>query len=336
MERDMVFAASFLRFVKRSCVISSIISTLAIFAAAQAADEAPLQKLVINAPSNTGFKQMISDDQSWSSARSAVGQFVLVEGTFKSLSDVQLDELTKKMKAWNISFDLEVGAIKEWSHEGEKSFRMQKGWWDRITSHDGNIASFSMDGPRDKAINGLHLSEDFAADQVAQFVIAIHKAYPHALVGDIEQYPASSGHDHINWIDRLQQRLHELGDRGLDYYRMDVNWAAFNGGRGGSWAAVKAVEDHCHSKNLKFSLIYWASNFPIEKSAGRLSDKTWYDGIMTQARDYAATGNTPDQFVVESWIGLPKQTVPDSGSYTFTNSVRDFARQFVRTNKRRP
>ncbi|MBV9238338.1 MAG: hypothetical protein JOZ94_21075 [Xanthobacteraceae bacterium] len=297
---------------------------------ATAPDIAPLKKLEMNAPSNQALKQMIANDDLWTAARSSVGSFLFVEGTFKAFTDQELDNLIRKMKAWNISLGLEVGGIKEWCRLGQECFAKQKGWWDRVTKHGGEIRSFAMDEPRHKVVVDLHLPEEYAVEQVAQFIQEVRAAYPQALVGDIETYPTQLTADHVKWIDRLERRLQEKGVRGLDFYRLDVNWVVFQTEHKGAWADIKAIEEHCHARKIKFSLIYWASDFPLEKAAGRLRDKTWYDGIMKEGAGYAATGAAPDQYVIESWIGLPKQALPDSGGYTFTQSVRDFSRRFVR------
>src|SRR5258708_6461210 len=314
-----------------ACLAAVLLSlyTAAPPATAQPTEIAPLKKVEINAPSSLALKQMIANDDLWADARSSVGSFLFAEGTFKTLTDGELENLVKKLKAWNISLALEVGGVKEWCRQGQECFSKQKGWWNRITKHGGEISSFAMDEPRHRVVVDLHLWEDYAVEQVAQFTQAVRRAYPRALVGDMETSPTQPTADHIKWIDRLEQRLHELGVRGLDFYRLDVNWVVFQTEHRGSWADLKGIEEHCHAKKIKFSLIYWASNFPLAKAAGRLSDKTWYDAIMSQGRFYAATGAVPDQYVIESWISLPKQALPDSADYTYTRSVRDFTRKFV-------
>ena len=314
---------------KRLQMAAALLLVAGATVSATPSESAQLKKLVINAPSTDELNQMLAEEGKWKDARSAVGSLLLVEGNFKKMSNDELDAFIKKIDAWNISLELEVGAIKEWAHEGEKSFTVQKSWWDRITKHGGEISSFAMDGPRENALKTLHLSEDFAVEQVAQFIVNVRRTYPQALIGDVEPYPASTTDEHNHWIDRLEQRLKELGVRGLDFYRTDVNWVAFKGGQQGSWAGLKAIEDHCHAKKIKFSLAYWASDYPLAKAAGHLNDKTWYDGIMTAGHAYAQTGAVPDQFVIESWIGLPKEAIPDSKDYTFTRSVRDFERSYV-------
>lgn len=298
----------------------ALISTISV---ARAAEVMP--RVVINAPSSQGLQQMISDDDQWITARAGTDGLLTVPNIAKAFSDDELQQFGTRMKSWRKTLDLEVGAIKEWSLDGEKSFQMQKGDFDRLTRHGLDIGSFAMDEPLSKALS-LHKSEDFAVEQTARFILTVRKNYPQALIGDIEPYPSQNIDEHIRWIDRLQQRLHQLGDKGLDFYRVDPDWVSFQVAHKGSWAELKKIEDHCHSAGLKFSLIYWDSDFWQAKNAGTLNDKTWYDGILKEEHAYAAAGGKPDQFVIESWIGQPKAVIPDSEPYTFTNSVRDFVR----------
>lgn len=63
---------------------------------------------------------------------------------------------------------------------------------------------------------------------------------------------------------------------------------------------------------------------------GLADDSTWYVSIMQQAYDHAAVDGRPDQFVIESWVGAPARSTPETGDWTFTRSVRDFAKKFVK------
>ncbi len=51
---------------------------------------------------------------------------------------------------------------------------------------------------------------------------------------------------------------------------------------------------------------------------------------MRQGNDYAFVGGAPDQYVIESWIGAPSRSVPETEEWTFTRSVRDFCTHFLR------
>ena len=51
---------------------------------------------------------------------------------------------------------------------------------------------------------------------------------------------------------------------------------------------------------------------------------------MPQAQDYAGIGGAPDEYVIESWIGEPAETLPETAGWTFMRSVRDFVERFVK------
>lgn len=46
--------------------------------------------------------------------------------------------------------------------------------------------------------------------------------------------------------------------------------------------------------------------------------------------DYALVRGRPDQYVIESWIKAPSKSTPESEPWTFTRSVLDFTRKFVK------
>jgi hypothetical protein len=118
--------------------------------------------------------------------------------------------------------------------------------------------------------------------------------------------------------------------RGLDFYRLDVNWAEFVVFNRGSWLEVKQLEQHCHQRQLPFSLIYWASEYPSLAKQGLADDSTWYVSIMQQGYDYAMLQGSPDQYVIESWLEAPSRSGPETDQFTFTRSVLDFSRRFVK------
>ncbi|MCX7014648.1 MAG: hypothetical protein NTW86_19210 [Candidatus Sumerlaeota bacterium] len=117
--------------------------------------------------------------------------------------------------------------------------------------------------------------------------------------------------------------------RGLDFYRLDVNWATFVMRNEGSWKEVRELERHCREKKIPFSLIYWAAEYPALRQKSIGDDATWHVGIMQQGYDYAMVDGAPDQYVIESWVGAPSSSVPETADFSFTRSVRDFVRTFV-------
>jgi len=55
--------------------------------------------------------------------------------------------------------------------------------------------------------------------------------------------------------------------------------------------------------------------------------------LLRQGADYALVNGAPDQYVIESWVGANSRSVPETAAFTFTRSVRDFARKFVRRGR---
>jgi hypothetical protein len=120
--------------------------------------------------------------------------------------------------------------------------------------------------------------------------------------------------------------------RGLDFFRLDVNWMLFRSGdlageRG--WEGVRAVEDECHRRGIPFGLIYWAADFPMLNRQGLATEDSWEQGIMSEGASYAAVGGVPDQYVIESWVHTPTHATPESEPGTFMHSVLRFTQQFV-------
>jgi hypothetical protein len=167
--------------------------------------------------------------------------------------------------------------------------------------------------------------------------LAVRKNYPQALVGDIEPYPFIPLRDQMTWIDALEKRLAEMNVRGLDFFRLDVNWIEFTVYDRGSWPQVRKLEQYCRRRKLPFSLIYWASGYPGLEKRKLADDSTWHTELMQQGYDYAIVDGRPDQIVLQSWLtDAPTRSLPESDDYTFTRSVRDFCRRFVKEREPAP
>ena len=91
----------------------------------------------------------------------------------------------------------------------------------------------------------------------------------------------------------MSKRLAERHVRGLDFYRLDVNWAdssCSTAARGPRSRGSKPLPQ----QKLPFSLIYWASGYPALKRRGLADDSTWYVSLLRQGYDYAMVQGEPD------------------------------------------
>lgn len=279
------------------------------------------------------FRDLFEQPEAWRQTRSLIDVLDYADHWLdKQFTDDELRRWLPMIAQWGLKFELEVGAIKPWGITGEKTFNIQRPKWDRFVRLRGRIDSIAMDEPLTCCREHIHKPDDYAVQETVAFIAMVRKHYPQLLICEIETYPTISLQDHIWWIEALEKRLAELGVRGLDAYRLDVNWAVFTAFNRGSWLEVKKLEQYCRQRKLPFGLFYWAGDLPPMQRKGLADDSTWYVSIMRQGYDYALVGGAPNQYAVQSWIEAPSQCVPETDQWSFTRSVLDFTKKFVKRN----
>jgi hypothetical protein len=280
------------------------------------------------------FRDLFEHPDQWKETRSKVDVLMQADhGLDRNFTDEELRAWMPRIEEWGLKFELEVGAIKPWGTTGEKAFSVNRPKWERVLKAGGKIFGIAMDEPLTCCREHIKKPDDYAVQETAAFISLVRREFPQFRICEIETYPTISVEDHIWWIEALEKRLAELGVRGLDSYRLDVNWAVFTAQDRGSWRDVKKLEQYCRKRKLPFGLIYWASDFPAMKKKGFADDSTWYVSIMRQGYDYALVEGKPDYYVVESWVEAPPQCVPETAEWTYTRSMLDFCRRFVKAAK---
>lgn len=277
------------------------------------------------------FRELFEHPDAWKQTRAAVDVLCYTDLNFnKQFSDAELTKWFGMLNTWHMKLGLEVGSVKPWGRTGAKTFGIEKPMWDRIQRLGGTIDAIAMDEPLLCVRRDLKEPDEYAVKEIADYIALVRENFPRIRIGDIETYPSIPLPDHFKWIDALQAELAGRHVRGLEFYRLDVNWAEFIVFDRGNWPDVKKLERFCRQRKLGFSLIYWASGYPGLEKKGLADDSTWYTSIMQQGYDYALVGGSPDQYVIESWLNdAPARTLPDTDSFTFTRSVLDFARKFA-------
>jgi hypothetical protein len=321
----------------------AILSTLFFLCPALRAQSPPPQVWMMPPSANEKdghiLRSLFTHPDDWKETRSKIDAIGGADWVInQQFSDDELRQYLPMIQSWGLKFFLEVGALKQWGKTADASFPRGEKYWDRFISLGGKIDGITMDEPLDftrKKMPGEPMS--YAVEQTAQFIAKVRNKYPGWFIEETETYPTIPVAEHIAWIDALQGRLRELGVRGIDSYRLDVNWAAFElqdlpqnqKKLKGNWAGVKQIEEACRARHLPFDLIYWASPEPSLKKLGLANDLTWYIDIMSQGGAYALLGGKPDIYCIESWVHLPSQAVPETDPASFTHSVIDFSNTFV-------
>jgi hypothetical protein len=280
------------------------------------------------------FAELFEKPGEWQQTRQAIDVLGYADLNFnKHFSDEQLQAWLPKLNAWGLKLGLEVGAIKAWGPTGAQAFKAEQPIWQRIERCGGKIHAIAMDEPLCCARKELHQPDDYAVRETANYIALVRKHYPQMLIGEIEPYPFIPLAEQIVWIEALEQQLAGIKVRGLDFYRLDVNWVEFNVQSRGSWREVRQLEQYCRRRKLPFSLIYWASGYPALERRGLADDAASYVSIMQQGYDYALVDGSPDQIVVQSWIDAPSRSVPETADFTFARTVLDFTRRFAQPGK---
>ena len=297
-----------------------------------------IPRFVIGPPGNqdlAAHRQLITQPEQWETLRPRVGALLCTARAMiaQHADDGELETAMQRLRMLQVPLEIEVGALKEWGKTGEATYHAQTAEWDRILGAGGDILSFAMDEPlicaRERMDMPPEIAMEFAATETATFVELVSRNYPGILIGDVEGYPYLSADEIIAWIDLLESRLRERGVRGLDFFRLDIDTMHFIARSGGDWHGVRRIEEHCRQRGLPLSVVYWAANYPAAQRMKIADDRTWYAAIMQMGFEYAYTGGKPDQYVIESWVGAPEKTLPETDPFTFTGSSLDFVQRYV-------
>ena len=276
------------------------------------------------------LQELFGRPDAWRQTRQRISGIAYADHWLNSqFNDAQLRAWLPQLSRWGLKLGLEVGAVKPQSPTGQKAFESDHPKWDRFIADGAHIDHIAMDEPLVTTVRNLHLPMQYGVEQTAQFIALVRRAYPTMAVGDIEPYPSFQPGEVLQWVDALQARLRQMGVRGLDFLRLDVDWMHFHPGDAKGqlgWQGVRMIEDGCHQRRLRFSLIYWAADYPALRHADRQNAATWTEGILDEGARYAAVGGRPDDIMVESWLmsaqeAVPANAIPENNPNTLAGSV---------------
>jgi len=213
--------------------------------------------------------------------------------------------------------------------DGEEAYEWREPHWSALTSWGAEIRLLTLDEPfrRMDEINPQRipppLNPQQAAEEIAEYIQLVHENYPLVRVELMEPYPYFTVGEILNRIDRLNIALDGLGEDPLEGFVLDPNWMLFDNS---GWPQVKALEDSCTKRSISFGLIYWASwaandGYP----EGYFShDSDWYSDVMHEGQFYQDVGGSPDEYIIQSWLWIPRANTNEDSEATFARTVVDF------------
>lgn len=276
------------------------------------------------------LRELINNNSGWEKTRQVIdgiGYWPLLLNLH--FTDAEIQSFFTKMKSYNLKFGFEVFVIKKEYPNANESFALLKQLMSRFTPLGADVKWFSFDEPFYATKHVLCKPDVYAVDETAAFIKMLRTLYPEAKVGDVEPYPVLKLSELKSFITSLNAKCAEIGTKGIDFFRLDVDWCSMNNSYPGSWREVKDLEDFLRSRGIKSGLIYWAADQPFLENMNLSDDMTWYIGVMHQGNAYALAGGHPDEYLIESWVQVPKHAIPETDPSTFTGSVLGFYNRFL-------
>ncbi|HYL98334.1 MAG TPA: hypothetical protein VEZ90_05215, partial [Blastocatellia bacterium] len=160
------------------------------------------------------------------------------------------------------------------------------------------------------------------ASRTAVIVKIYTAAFPNAIVGDVEPFPAVSSHpdwqaDYASWL----RAFHNATGTPLSFLNLDFNWGdpflnKGNDHSGSNAAAIAALARNAVSvaraNGLRVGMIYWG---------GGATDQVWMRNARTHIDYVEASGIHPDQAIFVSWNAAPARTLPESDPAALTSLI---------------
>jgi len=306
------------------------------------------------------LRELVQRGDEWKTARSkarGIGIYAWLLNVHHS--DDDLRAMFARLGEWKLGFGLEVPVVKakNWGMpeplQAQSAFDQLAGFTARFRSLGmGEVTWFAFDepvyaaryaipasgaavpsAPAIELFGRVKMDPDaahriaYAAAETASFIAQMRKAHPGAQMGDIEPYPALNPDEIETAVSAIQKSCAERGIKGLDFFRLDVDWDLMEQKTFGSWSEVNQIAARCRERGIAFHMIFWSANQPRLIKAGA-NPMHWRDGILHQAQAYRAANGTPDALIIESWLHTPEHAVPETNAETFTASLLDFLKAY--------
>ncbi len=212
-----------------------------------------------------------------------------------------------------------------------------------ILEAGGTITALHLDGPVRRLIKGINkhlqaMSLQQVAERMVEFWQNIHRKYPGIEIGLIANLPNwdytrqlpgysgrfsdSTGYTYRQVLDTLYNTLTNAGEK-IAFIEVDCPYNYYrkkrtlrNDGVVNNGQKLRALQVWCQQRNIQLHVI-------INSEASDNSPKTYHDNTLKYLLALRRDRIFPDKFLFQSWYDIPAENLPESGKYTFMNTVRD-------------
>jgi len=282
----------------------------------------------------------------WAKGAAHVDVIAMNEGQIRSTPDEVLARLMHELKTHHIALSLGIlptnwfheppcgGGVEGYSDPGSANATVTK-----LLRAGASLGIIGMDEPLYfghyyDGKNACKSSIDDEARRTAVIVKIYTAAFPNAIVGDAEPFPAISDHagwpaDYAKWVQAFRR---ETGTA-LSFTHIDINWGDPHLGRSGTPGVAdpsrianlsKTVAQVLRANGLSVGMFYTGFG------GAPLSDEKW----MTQARAHMdavqRSGINPDYSLIVSWDRYPTRTLTESDPTALASLVAYYAEHYRR------
>ncbi len=281
------------------------------------------------------IRSLFENPTQWTTARARMDVLGTYDGGggFRDVSDAEVQSWMSLMNQWGLMLALETGAVTSWSCDGEQVFNTLRDNWDHVIDNGGQVDILTVDEPLRNAMlakcwgTGVNNNYWPAIAEVVRWHELVRASYPNTQIYHIMPYRYHTKTTIQNWIRDLNDALVAAGLPIIDAFSLDPDWRVFPGD--GNWNEVQQIGYHFSSQNMPFSMIY---NPPRAGFSGSTNNYDFWDDIMDQAAAYYGAAGRADEYDVQSWLDHLPTTVPETQSYTMTDTFNDFVAQYLNDN----
>jgi hypothetical protein len=261
----------------------------------------------------------------WRNGAKHTNVFSVTEGTFRSLPDAVLARLVQDLNREHIALGLGIlptnwfheppcgGGVEGFSDPGSANQTVAK-----LMRAGATVSVIGMDEPLwfghfYTGKNACKSSLQDLGQRVAVIVKIYTAAFPNAIVGDTEPFPAVSSQQNweaafASWVKTFQMAT----GTPLRFLHLDFNWGdpRLNSGPQHNIPdpqAIAALARHtaavARTNGLPVGMIYWGSG---------TSDAQWMDRARLHIKAVEEAGINPEQIIFVSWDKYPARTLPET------------------------
>jgi hypothetical protein len=264
-------------------------------------------------------------EKQWRNGAKHTNVFSITEGTVRSLPDAVLARMVQDLNREHIALGLGIlptnwfhespcgGGVEGFSDPGSANQTVAK-----LMKAGAAVSVIGMDEPLwfghfYSGKNACKSSLQDLGQRVAVIVKIYTAAFPNAIVGDTEPFPAVSSQQgweaaFASWVKIFQTAT----GTPLSFLHLDFNWGdpRLNSGPQHNIhdpQAIAALARHtaavARANGLSVGMIYWG---------GGTSDAQWMDRARLHINAVQGSGINPEQIIFVSWDKYPARTLPET------------------------